>query len=78
MKTRTKYIAEKRIEWPGAVRCGDCKEVLVSNYVHDFVCCNCANGTFVDGGKAYHRYGGKDLKKVQLLKLSIMFKRINK
>lgn len=61
----------QKIEWPGAVRCLDCKEVLVSNYTHDCQICHCKNQTMVDGGKAYFRYGGLDMDKVQILELSI-------
>lgn len=68
----------KRIEWPGVVQCLHCKEVLVSNYVHEFVSCRCINQAFVDGGKAYLRYGGLDMTKVQVLKLSKALNKRNK
>lgn len=39
--------------------CPKCKERLFSLHRHDFVMCGCSNGTFVDGGYDYLRYGGK-------------------
>lgn len=38
------------------VECARCKERLFSLYVHDFHYCKC-NGTFIDGGTVYVRYG---------------------
>lgn len=58
--------------------CVACKEVLVSNYTHDYVQCHCWQGTFVDGGRAYLRYGGKDLAQVLPLKLVAYPKRRKK
>jgi hypothetical protein len=54
---------------PGIVMCLNCQEVLVSNWVHDFVRCPCRNETFVDGGRDYLRYGGVDMKLILPLKL---------
>lgn len=44
-----------------SVKCLMCNTVLVSKYRHDYVSCNCDNGTFVDGGNSYVRLGGMDL-----------------
>jgi hypothetical protein len=63
----------EKIEWPGVVQCLECKEVLVSNYTHDFKRCQCPNETMVDGGRAYLRCGGVDMRKVRVLKLSVAF-----
>jgi hypothetical protein len=46
------------------VQCLGCGEVLRSKHVHDFQHCSCPNYTFVDGGSAYHRYGGMDMNKI--------------
>ena len=48
-----------------SVTCLSCKEVLVSHHRHDYKTCGCDNQTMVDGGTAYSRYGGVDLKKVK-------------
>lgn len=44
-----------------AVTCLGCGEKLVSRHRHDYVQCSCENGTFIDGGLDYRRYGGKNL-----------------
>jgi len=46
------------------VKCTQCGEVLESMHRHDFVSCECENGTFVDGGKDYRRIGGKEFNKI--------------
>ena len=43
------------------VVCGNCKEILVSKFTHDYKTCKCENRTMVDGGNDYVRAGGKDL-----------------
>jgi len=48
-----------------SVTCLSCNEVLVSHHRHDYKTCGCDNQTMVDGGTAYQRYGGIDLKKVK-------------
>jgi hypothetical protein len=48
-----------------SVTCLSCNEVLVSHHRHDYKTCGCVNLTMVDGGTAYQRYGGIDLKKVK-------------
>ena len=40
-----------------AVRCAECKTVIISASRHDFVWCSCGE-TFVDGGDDYCRMGG--------------------
>lgn len=37
----------------------------MSHHRHDYKTCGCENQTMVDGGTAYQRYGGIDLKKVK-------------
>ncbi len=49
------------------IMCLQCGEKLVSVHRHDFVMCHCKNKTFVDGGDDYHRYGGVDMGKVEVL-----------
>lgn len=44
-----------------SVICLACGEKLVSNHQHDYVSCNCNNGTFCDGGVSYQRFGGKNM-----------------
>lgn len=51
----------------GKVKCLECGVVLESRYRHDYKTCKCPNETMVDGGEAYLRYGGKDLKKVHVI-----------
>lgn len=51
----------------GKVQCLECYKVMESKYGHDYVSCGCKNGTFVDGGSEYARYGGMSMSKVLLL-----------
>jgi len=39
------------------IRCELCDEIIESTFCHDFKYCDCG-AIFVDGGKAYSRYGG--------------------
>lgn len=48
------------------VQCLGCGEILVSQHVHDYQRCSCANSTFVDGGAVYSRYGGMNMGKILL------------
>lgn len=57
-------------QYPGVIKCLSCGVVLVSNWRHDFNGCECKNGTFIDGGYDYLRYGGIDLKLIEVLHLS--------
>ncbi len=41
--------------------------MLESKSVHNLIRCSCENRTFPDGGGEYCRYGGKDLKKIQVI-----------
>lgn len=41
------------------VKCNTCKEVIFSEYRHDFKYCGCGD-TFVDGGTDYLRTGWAD------------------
>lgn len=49
------------------IKCLECGAILESKHRHDFRSCGCENGTFVDGGNAYLRYGGKVLAKIEVL-----------
>lgn len=40
-----------------AIYCKACKEILYSTHVHDFRMCSCKDGTYVDGGFEYFKYG---------------------
>lgn len=40
-------------------RCKICDEVIESKHVHDFVMCK-GEHFFIDGGREYFRYGGKN------------------
>ena len=57
------YVSKKKIS---KVQCLGCGEVLLSQHVHDFQHCSCANYTFVDGGAQYYRYGGMNMDKILL------------
>lgn len=46
--------------------CKKCGDVLVSRYRHDYVMCTCDNKTMLDGGTDYQRFGGKDIRLVDL------------
>jgi len=48
------------------VTCLECKEVLISEYRHDYKTCSCPNEAMIDGGHEYVRYGGKDLSKIEV------------
>lgn len=54
-------------KYPGALQCLQCKTFLVSFSRHDYKTCQCPNQTMIDGGHDYLRYGGKDIKKIQIL-----------
>ena len=49
-----------------SITCLECLETLVSYHRHDCKMCSCKNGTMVDGGTDYLRYGGKDMRKLSL------------
>ncbi len=49
------------------LKCLQCGEILESKSVHNLVRCSCENKTFLDGGGEYCRYGGVDLKKIQII-----------
>ena len=46
--------------------CKKCGDVLVSRYRHDYVMCTCDNKTMLDGGLDYQRFGGMDIRQVDL------------
>jgi hypothetical protein len=51
----------------GMIKCPNCGEILHSLSRHDFVKCGCEAETFVDGGEAYIRIGGKFIKDIQII-----------
>ncbi len=57
-------------KYPGILQCLLCKKILVSFDRYDYKLCGCPNNTMIDGGHEYLRYGGKDLKKIQVLRIS--------
>jgi DNA-directed RNA polymerase subunit RPC12/RpoP len=61
------YVDEPKKLSGRRVKCLECGKVLESLSRHDFVECGCPNGTFVDGGGDYCRYGGVDMKKIELI-----------
>jgi hypothetical protein len=50
-----------------SVRCLACGMTLVSTHRHDFRQSGCPQQTFVDGGSAYLRIGGRDLRMIEVL-----------
>lgn len=48
------------------VECPKCKEQIWSRHQHDFRHCKCKN-IFVDGGRAYLRYGGADIENIKIV-----------
>jgi len=47
-------------------RCTICDEIVESKSVHDFVTCS-GDHFFLDGGKEYIRYGGKNVEAIEWL-----------
>ena len=56
-------------KYPNIIQCILCKKILVSFDRHDYKLCGCPNDTMIDGGHDYFRCGGKDLTKIQVLKI---------
>ena len=56
-----------RVLTRNAVKCLLCDTILESKHRHHFVECRCENQSFVDGGLAYNRVGGKDLDLIENL-----------
>lgn len=50
------------------VKCLQCGRILTSKHTHDFQQCKCSNKTFTDGGDDYQRFGGVDIKLIEVLK----------
>ena len=46
------------------IKCLNCNTILESTYTHDFQSCECPNGSFIDGGNSYMRFGCKDITEV--------------
>jgi len=62
-------IAEHQI-FLNAVKCPDCRQVLISMSTHDFRTCECENEVHVDGGRSYLKRGWANNLPIEL---SIMF-----
>jgi len=50
-----------------SIQCLACNKILVSDKVHEYQTCGCANKTFIDGGLLYNRCGGKDTELIKCL-----------
>lgn len=48
-----------------AAHCKACGKTIESAHRHDYRVCGCPNGTMVDGGLAYRRWGAVDIKLVE-------------
>ena len=48
------------------LKCLICGEIIESKFRHDLVECKCES-CFVDGGKDYFRFGGKDFSKMLII-----------
>ncbi len=48
------------------IKCKVCGDIIESKSTHDYKVCKCG-ACFVDGGKDYVRYGGKNLDDIELL-----------
>lgn len=57
-------------KYPGIIKCLACRRILVSFHRHDYKVCGCPNSTMIDGGHDYVRYGGKNLRLIQVLKIT--------
>lgn len=68
---RTKEEMKKESVTEG-VHCLECDTVLYSLNRHHYHKCGCENETMVDGGRDYIRYGGKDMKKVRIVKINLL------
>ena len=55
--------------WGAKLKCKACGAVIQSAHVHDWVACDCPNGTgiWVDGGAEYCRMGCDDPTKYEIL-----------
>jgi len=50
------------------VKCPNCKEEIWSKHRHDWHQCRCGD-TFVDGGRDYLRYGGKNITTIEKVEI---------
>lgn len=57
-------------KYPNVIQCLECNYVLISRAQNEVNQCGCKNRVFVKGGYDYLHYIGKNLKKIQVLKLS--------
>lgn len=48
------------------IKCLICKDIIESKYTHNLVSCRCEN-CYIDGGKDYCHFGGKDFNKILLI-----------
>ena len=62
----------KKRAYPNIIECLSCGTVLVSFDRHDFKQCKCLNETFIDGGYDYLRFGGNDMSKIKILRITAM------
>lgn len=60
------HAAEPRLT-RNAARCLACDTVIESVYRHNYRTCGCPNGTMVDGGLDYQRWGAVDVSQVESL-----------
>jgi hypothetical protein len=53
---------KKGVFWGAKLKCFTCSKVIQSAHVHDWVACDCPNGTgiWVDGGALYFRGGAAE------------------
>lgn len=48
------------------IKCLQCGDVIESKSVHDLVTCKCES-CYIDGGKDYLHFGGKDFNKIIII-----------
>ena len=60
------------------IKCLQCSKILESKSTHDFVKCSCPNQSFLDGGGEYFRYGGIDMKQIQIIEDDTKMARIRR
>lgn len=65
---KIKFLKQRK-KYPNIIQCLQCNWVLVSNYRHDYKTCDCLNQAMIDGGYDYLRCGGKDMSKIQVLRV---------
>ena len=60
---------KKGVFWGAKLKCKACGAVIQSAHVHDWVACDCPNGTgiWVDGGSEYFRGGAAEDAALQII-----------